>query len=363
MSTLDELRLRIRGLDAEILHLVAARLETAREIGAIKRQSGVPLRDWAVERQVLDGAAASAAQIGVPDALARTILHTLIEAARAEQEWLHYSGYSGPAERIAIVGGAGRMGRWLADFLGNQGHNVRVYDTGAQADGEDVCRTLAEALNGASVAFVATPLDVVAESIREISRGGFDGVVCDIASLKGPVRNAVSEARRAGACVASIHPMFGPGTRTLCDQVIAFCDCGDAEATARVRGFFSDTAATLVDLSLEEHDRIMSYVLGLSHLVNLLFAGTLAASGRTFEQVQRVGSTTFHAQMATAQTVVGDNPELYYAIQRLNPFTPVLYDTLRRELDALTESVQDGDCKAFIERMHGGRRWVQGAPT
>lgn len=361
MSGLEELREQVRRLDGQIVRLIASRLEAVRRIGAIKQQTGVPLRDWAVERQVLDGAAAVAAEVGVPERLARAVLSALIEESRAEQERLHYSGYRGPAERIAIVGGCGRMGRWLRDFLGNQGHSVRVYDLRGGVDREGVCGSLGEALEGAAVAFVATPLEVAAESIIAVAKQAFDGVICDIASLKGPLREALAAARRGGRRVTSIHPMFGPGTRTLSDKVICICDCGDAEATARVRGFFSETAATLVDLSLEEHDRIMSYVLGLSHLVNLLFARVLAGSGRSYAQVQRTGSTTFHSQMATTRTVVNDNPELYYAIQRLNPFTPRLYEAVRGELDALMETVAAGDAARFVELMRSGREWMEGA--
>lgn len=356
MTTLDELRARMRGLDAEILHLVAVRLETARRIGALKRQAGVPLRDWEVERQALDSAARVAAEAGVPDALARALMQALIAEARAEQERHHYAAYRGPTHEIAVVGGRGRMGCWLTDFLANQGHGVRVFDV---VPGEAPDANLPDVLDGAAVAFVATPLEVVPDSICAVADAGFRGVLCDIASLKGHLPPAIEYARRSGVRMASVHPMFGPSARTLSDKVICICDCGDAEASARVRGLFGDTAATLVDLSLEEHDRIMSYVLGLSHIVNLLFARVLAVGGRTFRQVNGVGSTTFHSQMVTTATVVDESPELYYAIQRLNPFTPALYAALESELRGLTESVLAAKPDAFRERMLSGREWMR----
>ncbi|MEP0847405.1 MAG: prephenate dehydrogenase/arogenate dehydrogenase family protein [Phycisphaerae bacterium] len=356
MTTLDELRVRMRGIDAEILHLVAARLETARQVGALKRQAGVPLRDWEVERQALDNAARVAAEAGVPEALARTLMQALIAGARAEQERHHFAAYRGPTHEIAVLGGRGRMGRWLADFLANQGHGVRVFDV---VPGDSPDASLPNVLGGADVAFVATPLEVVPDSIRAVADAGFRGVVCDIASLKGHLPPAIEYARKAGVRVASVHPMFGPSARTLSDKVICICDCGDAEAIARVRKLFCDTAATLVDLSLEEHDRIMSYVLGLSHIINILFARVLAVGERTFRLVNAVGSTTFHSQMVTTATVVDESPELYYAIQRLNPFTPSLYAALERELRGLTESVLAGNPEAFRERMLSGRQWMR----
>ena len=50
---LERLRRRIRNLDAALLGLVAERMELAREVGRAKRERGVPLRDYEVEKRVL----------------------------------------------------------------------------------------------------------------------------------------------------------------------------------------------------------------------------------------------------------------------------------------------------------------------
>jgi chorismate mutase/prephenate dehydrogenase len=154
--------------------------------------------------------------------------------------------------------------------------------------------------------------------------------------------------------------MFGPGARSLADQVICVCDCGNSEATRRVEAFFTDTAATLVKLSLEEHDRIVSYVLALSHLTNLVFTKVLMDSGKAFEDLNRVGSTTFHSQMKTTSTVIQENPDLYYSIQRVNPFSQELCEALRRGIDEVSGWIGDGDRDAFVEMMQSGRKWMLG---
>lgn len=50
---LDRLRRRIRNLDAALLGLMAERMELAREVGQEKREAGIPLRDFEVEKRVL----------------------------------------------------------------------------------------------------------------------------------------------------------------------------------------------------------------------------------------------------------------------------------------------------------------------
>ncbi len=355
---LDRLRRRIRNLDAALLGLVAERLELAREVGREKRAAAVPLRDYEVEKRVLERSAENAEALGVAPELARALMRQLIEESCRVQEVEHYSAYSGESETILVVGGAGRMGRWLGRFFESQGHRVRIFDPTAAADGVARASTLAAGLAGASLAFVATPLDRVAESIDEIVGTGYRGVVCDIASLKEHLRPALERALAAGAGVTSLHPMFGPGARTLSDQVIVVCDCGDRAATDRVTGLFGETAATLVELSLERHDQIAAYVLGLSHLVNLLFARALSESGLTREELAAVGSTTFRAQLATTAAVAGDNPDLYYSIQKRNRFTAGVHEGMAGALEAWRRAVAEDDAADFSHAMAAARSWL-----
>ncbi|MGE0638974.1 MAG: prephenate dehydrogenase/arogenate dehydrogenase family protein [Thermoanaerobaculia bacterium] len=355
---LDRLRRRIRNLDNALLGLVAERMELALEVGRAKSEAGIPLRDFAVERRVLDRAALSAGELGLAPELARTLMRQLIEEACRVQEVEHFNAYTGESESILIVGGGGKMGQWLARFFETQGHRVRVFDTApAGAEFEQVA-TLADGLASASLVFVAVPLDRVAAAIDEVVAAGFRGPVCDIASLKEHLRPTLDRARAGGARVASIHPMFGPGARTLSDKVICVCDCGVPEATARISALFRDTAATLVPLSLERHDEIVAYVLGLSHFVNLLFARVLAKSGLSFEELAAVGSTTFQSQFATTANVAGDNPELYYSIQKANRFSDRVYRDLESAAADWIGWVERGEREAFVEGMESLRDWL-----
>jgi chorismate mutase/prephenate dehydrogenase len=357
---LEQLRRRIRNLDAALLGLVAERMELAREVGRAKRDAGIALRDFEVEKRVLARAATSAGELGLAPELARDVMRQLIDEACRLQEIEHFSAFSGESETILIVGGAGKMGRWLARFFESQGHRVRVRDLPEVEDDGDFPRpsTLAEGLGGATMVFVAVPLDQVGDAIDEIAAAGYRGLVCDVASLKEHLRPALERARAAGAAVTSIHPMFGPGARTLSDKVICVCDCGVPAATERVAALFRDTAVTLVPMSLERHDEIAAYVLGLSHLVNLLFARVLAESGLSYRELSEVGSTTFRRQFATTVSVALENPALYYSIQRANPFSERLFRELERAAADWIGWVERAEPGPFAGGMEAVRRWI-----
>jgi len=197
MERLEALRRRIRTVDSALLALVAERMELAREVGAEKRQRG---RAAARFRGRKAGARARG-RLGLPPELAHDLMRLLIEESCRVQEIGHHSAYSGTAESVAVLGGAGRMGGWLVRFLETQGHRVRVVDAAAPADAD-----LRAALWEATLAFVATPLAGVGERLDEIVASGFSGAVCDVASVKGHLRPAIERAMAtAGAWITDLR--------------------------------------------------------------------------------------------------------------------------------------------------------------
>lgn len=362
-NKLEDLRASIREVDEQMVRLMARRMTTAAAIGDIKKRTGLPLRNWEVEKDVLTFAERAAGEIGVSPTLVRGVMQLLIAEACGEQERRSFSGTVGTGERILIVGGRGKMGEWFSDFLQNQGHRVEIYDTHAPNDQPTPTTPLAALLTRSSMALIATPLEAVPGVITELAGTRYPGTVFDIASLKGHLKSAIAEAQHSGLSVCSIHPLFGPSARTLSDKVICVCDCGDMRATQRVRALFDETAAALVDLSFEEHDLIMSHVLALSHLMNIVFAAVLSKSGYPFDRLDQVGSATFHSQMVTTSTVIEESPDLYFSIQRLNPFAAELFERLKGELEVMTSAVLGNDRSTFVESMLAARRWKAGART
>lgn len=354
---LEDLRASIRDIDKELVQLMARRMSTAGAIGRIKKRMGLPLRDWEVEKDVLALAERAAREMALSPSLVRGVMQLLIGEARGEQERRSFSGTAATAESVLIVGGRGRMGRWFSDFFLNQGHRVEIYDT-CVPDSEPLAQTpLVARMQPCSMALIATSLETVPEVIAELTAARYTGTVFDIASLKGHLKGAIVEAQQRGLSITSIHPLFGPSARTLSDKVICVCDCGDARATQRVRALFGETAASLVDLSFEEHDVIMSYVLGLSHLINIVFGAVLSKSGFAFDRLEQVGSATFHSQMVTTSAVIEESPDLYFSIQRLNPFAAQLFERLKAEVEALSSAVLVNDRSTFVQSMLSARTW------
>ncbi len=158
-----------------------------------------------------------------------------------------------------------------------------------------------------------------------------------------------------GCRVCSVHPMFGPNEIGLSGRHILFVNVGNQEAIAEARALFAHTAADCVELSLEEHDEVMAWVLGLSHLVNIAFAGALAQSGEKVPLLKQISSSTFNAQLKVATQVVSENPHLYYEIQQGNVNTAEVSEHFRKVLDELVTAVSECDEAVFTRHMSAAR--------
>ena len=123
--------------------------------------------------------------------------------------------------------------------------------------------------------------------------------------------------------------MFGPDTELLSGRHVIFIDLGDATALQEARSLFGSTMADLVVMGLDEHDRLIAFVLGLSHALNIAFFTALAESGEAAPRLARMSSTTFDAQLDVATRVAAENPDLYYEIQSLNDYGEESLNALR----------------------------------
>lgn len=357
--SLKALRDELDRVDRELIERAAERQRIVSEIGRLKKSAGRQLRDFRRERQVLDGVRTHAGSFGLDPHVAESLLTTLIEASLTRQETERVAlSARGEGKRALVIGGAGRMGRWLVRFLDSQGFDVLVADAACTTDDKRNFGDWHEAPLNVELIVIAAPIDASRSIIEEMIELQPTGLVFDVASIKAPLVEALRKAAAAGLKVCSVHPMFGPDTRLLAGHHVLLADCGNAEAVVEARSLFDETMAALVDVALDEHDRQMAWVLGLSHALNIAFAAALADSEIDARQLAAVSSTTFQRQLDIATDVTAENPELYFEIQRLNPYEDDVLEALRRALQALEASVLEGDARTFVGLMQRGAGWT-----
>jgi chorismate mutase/prephenate dehydrogenase len=356
--SLDDLRKELTAVDRQIVDLIAERQRLVSDIGRNKQSTGTGTRDYAREKDVLDMGRAQAEKLGIDPDLAEDVLRKLIRSSLASQERERVIAEGkGDGQRVLIIGGAGKMGGWFVDFFASQGFDTTIADSSID-NGPGRFNSWTDAGVDYEVIVVAAPLAVSGRILAQLAVLKPAGLVFDIGSLKTPLIDGLTELRSAGCRVTSLHPMFGPETRLLSSHHLIFCDAGVPEATQAAKDLFSSTMVEQLDMGLDDHDRLIAYVLGLSHALNIAFFTALAESGEAAPKLAQLSSTTFDSQLLVSAAVAQDNPHLYFEIQNLNRFGLGPLDALCDAANRIRKSVANGDKEGFIELMEKGRQYM-----
>lgn len=356
---LEALREQLSAIDQQILALVAERQRLSGSIGALKQATGRPTRDFAREKQVLDRARRQAAGLKLPPALAEALFTLLIRSSLANQEQARVRAEGqGSGKPALVIGGSGKMGRWFAEFLQSQGFSVTVADPAGPATGYGWFADWRETGDEFAVTVVAAPIALTGGILKDLAGQGRRGLIFDIASLKSPFAGDLKALCRAGLRATSVHPMFGPDTDLLSGRHVLFLDAGCPEATTEAAQLFASTMAAQIRMDIDEHDRLMAYVLGLSHALNIAFFSALADSGESVPRLADISSTTFDDQLRIAGRVADENPNLYFAIQAENPHGLAVLAELRSAVGRIEDMVRSGDEVAFVRLMEKGRQYL-----
>ena len=103
---------------------------------------------------------------------------------------------------------------------------------------------------------------------------------------------------------------------------------------------FASTMAELVVMDLDEHDRLIAFVLGLSHALNIAFFTALAESG---EAAPRSRACRAPRSMRSSTLPPGspENPDMYFEIQSLNDYGQDALAALKSAVDRLCSAVHE----------------------
>ncbi len=227
---------------------------------------------------------------------------------------------------IALIGGAGQMGRWLERFFSARGFPVLISDV-------DTGLSAPEAAARAEVVILCVPIPAVAQVAREVGPHlKPEAVLMDIASVKQRPLTAMLEAFPGE--VVGTHPLFGPGEPDIRGLTVVLCP-GRGERWLRwFKELLEEAGARVRITSAREHDRLMSVVQGLAHFILIALGATLRQMGVTEEDVADFATPTFGTLLGLTRKLLSQDAKLYACIQVQNPAN-------RLALRAFNEAVED----------------------
>jgi chorismate mutase/prephenate dehydrogenase len=355
-SKLDALRKNLDQIDEQIISLLAERQVNVDAIGSVKLNTQSPTRDYQREKQVIDNIMNFANKKNVDPEIAKQIFTLIIKTSLEKQEnqKINTSGY-GSKKSALVIGGSGKMGQWFVRFLSNQGFRVDISDINSDAKNNVNYENVELSYD---FIIVAAPIAASATILQNLAQLQPQGIVLDVGSIKSPLKLPLMQLADSGCKVVSIHPMFGPNVKLLSNKHVIFIDLGDTDSVNKVKHLFYPTMAEQIDMQLEDHDRLVAYILGLSHIVNIAFMTVLSESGEAAETLSQLSSTTFDAQLSIGENVVAENPHMYFEIQKLNNYSQSTLNAFGDTVQRIISIVSNNQEQAFVNIMDKAQNYV-----
>jgi prephenate dehydrogenase len=254
--------------------------------------------------------------------------------------------------KVGIIGGRGRMGRWLTGFLGARGHQIV---TAGRGD-DDLLPDLARSC---PVIVLAVPVTEVEAVMRRVGpHTDPDGVVMDLTSLKEvPVQNMLAHARGE---VIGLHPLFGPGADSAAGRVVFACPARGRRWWVLLHRYLRSQGARVRIIEPGEHDRLMAQVQSLRHLWLSCLGQTLGAVGYEPAASGDVSGPWLRTLLSLLARQSSQPADLYVDLALNNPHLIEVLRELNRSLTDVIDCLEAGDRPALIEMMTEAASLVNG---
>ena len=250
------------------------------------------------------------------------------------------------------------MGQWFARLLAQEGNEVLLVGRS-----EEKLRTVQQELDvdittdvgrvgEANAIILSVPLDTFEAVVKQIAPHTHSGQsVVDFTSLKAePVD--IMHRHITSAVILGTHPVFGPGAKSLVNQNFVLTPTNDGETALadKVRDYLDARGARVSLMAPEEHDRMMTVILGLAHFIAIASADTLLSMER-FQEMKQIGGTTFRVLYTLMESVISEDPELYASLQMSFPDIGEIERQFQQSVKTWADLVKSGDRQAFVDRM------------
>jgi prephenate dehydrogenase len=261
--------------------------------------------------------------------------------------------------KVAIIGGSGKMGRWFAKLLLHEGYGVVI--TGRNEEklreareqlGVEVTTDNVAAVRSAQAVLISVPIENFETVVKQIGpHTQTEQFIIDITSIKAlPV--AIMHQHIKLGVVLGAHPVFGPGAKDTTQRSFILTPTNnEEEALAQnVKHYLENRGARVTLMNPEEHDHIMTVVLGLAHFIAIVSADTLLSFDR-LKQLGTIGGITFKLLLTLTESVISEDPEFYASLQMHLPKLAEIERSFQKRVENWVDLVASKDQQPFAQRM------------
>lgn len=258
------------------------------------------------------------------------------------------------------------MGRWFATFFKDNGAEVRIVDKSAKTEAiaeelgvqfmnTDISRlpdeSQTERIVDTDVLLLSVPIDLTGALIERVGPEMRDGsLLMDITSVKKAPVELMSRFTNEGVELLGTHPLYGPSAKSMRGQTVIFVPLRKGPLYEWVYGMFERNGAKIEILTAEEHDEIMSVILGLPHFILIAFGVTLKELEFDIERSRKFMSPMYEILTDFVGRILHQDPRLY-ALMQTNFEMGRIHETFLGCAKRIQELVAAGDVDAVMAEM------------
>ena len=257
---------------------------------------------------------------------------------------------------VGIIGGSEGLGKTLVYYFRDEFEvyiSARDHKKGKQV-AEELGVSYIESNEGlaniSDILVIAVPIQFTCDVIREVAPFMKSGsVMVDVTSVKEGPTKTMGEVLPESVEYIPTHPVFGPRTTRLDNQVIVLTADRKGKWYPKVYDYLTGKNMRVIETSAEKHDFMMSIVQVLTHFSFISTAYAFEKLNVDISETEDYESPIYNLMIDMIARIVSQNPYLTYNIQSMNSNGPNIRNTFAEAVRELRDVINDGDEEKFID--------------
>lgn len=254
--------------------------------------------------------------------------------------------------RTAIIG-AGAMGKWFAEFSEDLGWDTVIADIDdgkarqvSEELGIESTVSNAEAAQGSDIVLISVPIKETPQVMEELAPVlGEKSLLVDIASVKEAAVDKMKELD-AKCELASIHPLFGPGAKSLKGKNVISVPIRTDKTYDNFKETLSKFGANIKEMDANNHDRLMSITQSLTHFTLLTYLKALKSMNRS-EEAKAFQTPISKKLQELSKAFLHEDPKLCGDIQTENRYASMARTSIQEACRSLIMALKAKNIKAI----------------
>lgn len=257
---------------------------------------------------------------------------------------------------VGIIGGSDGLGKTLIYYFRDE---FDVYITGrdhnkgravAEEMNVNYIESNAGLANISDILVVSVPIQHTCDVIREVAPFMKEGsVMVDVTSVKEGPSRTMAEVLPDTIEYIPTHPIFGPRTTELDNQVIVLTPGRKGEWYEKVHRYLESKNMRVIETTSEKHDFMMSIVQVLTHFSFISTASAIEKLKVDLSETEDYESPIYNLMIDMIARIVSQNPYLTYNIQAMNSNGPKVRNTFAEAVIELRDAINDKDDEKFMD--------------